>query len=167
MAGKCPEQRDGQDVILELNLLPASNADAVAKVYQFDGPPYVGGRDLIKNGVMMPPFNAFQFKVRATRNHGSAEDDGPLMAVVLSHAVNNFEECYTKTFKVENTDERMNPMGIVKSIFGQGPDTADGKPTAVIVYYFKKDSEDKVRAFCTMKGPPFVGGTLKIQNCMM
>ena len=34
---------------------PAENLDKLKEVFKFDGAPFVGGPDLIKNGIVIPP----------------------------------------------------------------------------------------------------------------
>lgn len=161
LAGKCSEQRDGKDTIIVLHIFPSSNEDTMKDMSKFDGPPFVGGPDLIKIGVVIPPFDPlFQFKVGAAMNHAEVQE--PLMFFLGVHAISDYEEWYTKAFEPAITT--LVSLGVVRSIVGQGPDSAEGKPQVVVIFLFNKSFEGKVRDFFSLKGPPFVGGPDLIKN---
>jgi len=163
IAGKLTEQRDGNDACLVICAYPQSNDAVVKDVLKFDGPPFVGGTDMIKNSIIIPPFEP---NFQATLVQDDIFDPSPsqdLMVVVLSHGVPSFEK-WLEAFNDVNTANLHKQIGVVRSLVGQGSNRDDGTQTCVVVHVFKKSHEDKMRAFCKLDAPPFVGGPDLIQN---
>eukprot|EP00812_Abedinium_dasypus_P008967 NODE_2690_length_893_cov_390.967780.p1 GENE.NODE_2690_length_893_cov_390.967780~~NODE_2690_length_893_cov_390.967780.p1 ORF type:complete len:268 (-),score=67.97 NODE_2690_length_893_cov_390.967780:54-857(-) len=80
-----------------------------------------------------------------------------MMMVVVSHSVPAFGPWFEK-FTTEEAVARRKELGIVRTICGDGPLDASGKPTILVINTFPKSREVECRAMYELTGPPFVGG---------
>lgn len=153
---------------LTFGIMPSSNDEMMKNIMKFDSPPFVGGPDLIKNGVIIPPFepNLLSSMVLDRIDDADVSPEEDLVMYIASHGVPSFNDWFKGAFDLGEAGAAfLKELGIVHSWAGPGPVRAsDGKETCVVVHLLKKSHIEIMKAFTKYDAPPFVGGPDLIKN---
>mmetsp|Transcript_88262 Transcript_88262/g.156269 ORF Transcript_88262/g.156269 Transcript_88262/m.156269 type:complete len:268 (+) Transcript_88262:93-896(+) len=152
-AGEGPLRTDDKPTTHVIGIFSASMEADVKGLLNFDGPPFVGGADLIEKGIVIPPFDVVSSRIVNHNSH--AVTDEPEMMVSVTHRVANFNEWLVE---YKNAVEAEKNLGVLRSFAGEGEPHADGSPTVHVVWIFPASMRAGIEDFLKAEGPPFVGG---------
>jgi len=145
---------DGTPTIQVIHRFPAGKLMEIKEAFKMEGPPFVGGEDLIAKGIVILPCT----KVYSTVKLGSE----PEMMVVVSHGVSDFDGWFE--FYNYGMEKHIEHLGVTKAIVCEGEMRADWTPTIQVIQFFPVSKLEAVKQFLTFKGPPFVGGVDLIEK---
>lgn len=148
---------DGKTVIQVVHFFPKDKFEGIKKAFDFTGPPFVGGPDLIKNGVVLPPIKMYYVELTAEVNYAAIVDAGePLSVLAGSHGIPEYPVWY-KEFRIQ--DDFMRSLGVIQSVVGkQTEKNESGKDQCFVGHLFRSSSVEVMKKALKFDEPPFVGG---------
>lgn len=166
-------EQDGKKMIQVIHVFPKGKTEGMAKAMDFTGPPFVGGPDLIKNGIIIEPINKQFSDIHSIAQPGEHEkllDQRKVVlqqhgevAFVAGHGVPSYEGWYKNYLEADMKTPIHTDLGITRSIVSKYNDK-DGKQMIQVVHFLPKDKEEDAKKVFNFTGPPFVGGPDLIKN---
>jgi len=134
---------NGKTMIHVVHFLPKDMLNEAQAAFNFTGPPFVGGPDLIANGIVMEPISS-QF---------SCLKKVDFCCLEISHCVPDHDTW----FKTLTADRKFREeLGITQTIPTYSSQKKNGKPWVKVMYIFPKGREAAVRkATKNLTVPPF------------
>lgn len=158
-ACKCNEpNKDGKTVIQVVHFFSSDKLEAIKKFHDFTGPPFVGGPDLIKNGIVIPPISCTFGTLKSEVSSGTILDaNEPMSMSICMHGVPNFQDAM-KSFR--GAADFITSLGVTTSWVG----TELGTDRWIVIELFRTSMLEKFQESMKFDAPPFVGGPDLIKN---
>jgi len=144
---------DGTPTIQVIHRFPASKLTEIKEALKMEGPPFVGGEDLIAKGIVILPSK----KVYSTIKLGSEAE----MMAITTHGIADSDAWLDMYTRAHRCTEH---LGVTKTIVCEGQISADWTLTIQIVRFFPESKLEAMKEFLSFKGPPFVGGADLIEK---
>jgi len=148
---------DGKPQIQVVHFFPKSKLEGIKKVMDFNAPPFVGGPDLIKNGIVLLPVKMYFVNLTSEITYqGVVDSNEPLSVMAGGHGIPEHDGWY-KEFCIQ--EPLMVKLGCISSAVGMNTEKNDsGKDQCFVAHLFRSSHVEEMKKTMKFDGPPFVGG---------
>jgi len=147
---------DGKTQIQVMLFFPRDKLEVVKKFHDFTGPPFVGGPDLIKNGIIIEPITVHYAEIPGEIIYPGVLDAGEALTVAVGHhGIPDYDQWH-KEFTSAGIREFHTGLGCVKGYAGKAEEkTKDGKDKCFAIHFFRTSRLEDMKKIMDFKAPPF------------